>query len=208
MKKITAMKLQKRRKDRVNVYLEDEFAFGLSKIVAGWLKIGQVLSEQKIQELLAKDEVEVGLQKALNFISYRSRSEKEVKQNLVKHGASEIVIEEVCERLRKNRLLDDPVFAEQWVENRSAFRPRGRRALRYELMQKGIADEIIEEALQELDEEQLAYRAAAKQARKYRHLDWQDFRKKLNGFLARRGFQYAIISIIIPKVWDETISQT
>jgi len=81
-KKITGLKLQKRNKNRVNVYLDGEFAFGLSRIVAAWLHTGQELSDEKIAELLSKDDVEIALQRALNFLSYRARSEKEVKQIL------------------------------------------------------------------------------------------------------------------------------
>lgn len=202
-KKITALKLQKRNRNRVSVYLDGEYVFGLTKFVAGWLQVGQELSESKIAELKAKDGIEIALQRAINFINYRPRSENEVRKNLNKHKAEEAVIEEVIERLQKGSMLNDENFAELWIENRSDFRPRGRRALRMELRQKGISDEIIETTLQDLDEDDLAYRAAQKQARKYRNLDWQNFRKKMNGFLARRGFNYGIISSIIPKVWEE-----
>ena len=206
-KKITALKVQKRNKERVNVYLDGEFTFGLAHIVATWLKVGQELSEDKINALLAKDDVEVALQKALNFLSYRPRSAKEVRQNLIKHKADENTIEVVVERLTRGGMLNDNNFAEMWVESRSTFKPRGRKALRIELRQKGITDDVIEESLAELDEGELAYRAASKQARKLKHLEWQDFRKKLYGYLARRGFNYDTISGIIPKVWEEHTTQ-
>ena len=61
-KKVTALKLQKRNKNRVNVYLDGEFAFGLARIVAAWLSTGQELTEEKIAELQAQDNVEVALQ--------------------------------------------------------------------------------------------------------------------------------------------------
>ena len=202
-KKITAIKLQKRNKNRVSVYLDGEYAFGLTKFVAGWLQVGQELSESKIDELKAEEGIEIALQRAINFINYRPRSENEVRKNLNKHKTEEAVIEQVIERLQRGSMLNDENFAELWIENRSAFRPRGRRALRMELRQKGISDEIIETTLQDIDEDDLAYRAAQKQARKYRNLDWQDFRKKMNGFLSRRGFNYGIISSIIPKVWED-----
>ena len=205
--KITALKIQKRNKNRVSVYLDGEYAFGLTKIVAGWLKVGQELTEEKIEELKEKDNNEIAFQKALNFLSYRPRSEDEVRKNLKKHGYQEEVIEDILERLRQGQLVDDASFAQMWVENRSEFRPRGRRALRMELRKKGISDDIIDPSLEHLDEEQLAYRAASKQIRKYRNLEWPVYRKKMSGFLARRGFDYGIISIIIKKVWEENSSQ-
>jgi regulatory protein len=202
-RKITALKLQKRNKNRVNIFLDGEYAFGLTKIVAGWLQVGQEITEEKIKQLQEKDQIEVALQRAINFINYRPRSENEVRKNLKKKNIEEEVIEEVIERLLKGGLVDDLNFANLWVENRSEFRPRGRRALRMELRQKGIEDEVIESAIADIDEDDLAYQAAKKQARKYQHLEWQDYQKKMYGFLARRGFDYGIISIVISKTWDE-----
>jgi regulatory protein len=206
VRKVTALKLQKRNKNRINVYLDGEFAFGLAKIVAAWLRIGQELTEEKIAELQAQDEVEVALQRALNFLSYRPRSEKEVQRNLTKHGYDETVIEEILARLRRGGLVNDEDFAELWVENRSEFRPRGSRMLRQELRQKGITDQVIANTLDDLDEDNLALKAARKKARRYRHLEWTEFRKKMYGFLARRGFHYGIISDVVPKIWEEVSS--
>ncbi|NIQ11154.1 MAG: RecX family transcriptional regulator [Gammaproteobacteria bacterium] len=207
-RKITGLKLQKRNKNRVNVYLDGEFAFGLSKIVAAWLHTGQELSEEKIADLKSKDEVEKALQRAMNYLSYRPRSEQEVRKNLNKHGHAENVIDEIVERLKRGGLVDDQKFAELWVENRSEFRPRGSYMLRVELRQKGIADQVISNVLEEIDESSLAIKAARKKARRYQSLEWQEFRKKMNGFLARRGFHYGIISEVLPIVWDEISSQT
>lgn len=207
-KKITALKLQKRNKNRVNVYLDGDYAFGLSRIVAAWLHTGQELSEEKIAELKSKDDVEIALQRAMNFLSYRARSEQEVRQNLKKHGHAEIVIDEIIDRLKRGRLVDDQVFAETWVENRSEFRPRGSQMLRVELRQKGIQDQVIADVLGQIDESALALKAARKKARRFQSLEWQDFRKKMNGFLARRGFHYGVISEVLPKVWEELTTQT
>jgi regulatory protein len=208
MAKITGLKLQKRNKDRVNVYLDGEFAFGLSRIVAAWLHTGQELSNEKIAELQAQDDIEVALQRALNFLSYRPRSEKEVRQNLKKHKYNQAVIDEIIERLVRGKLVDDENFAELWVENRSEFRPRGGRMLHSELRQKGIPDQVIENALSDLDETSLALKAARKKSRRYKDLDRNEFRKKLYGFLARRGFHYSVISEVVPIVWEEISSES
>jgi len=203
---ISALKIQKRNKNRVSVYLDGEYAFGLAKIVAAWLKVGQEISKENIEELKAKDKEEIALQKAVKFLSYRPRSEDEVRKNLKKHKFQEGIIEKVIDRMRRGGLVNDVNFAELWVENRSEFRPRGSRLLRVELRKKGIPDDVIENATKDLTEDELAFRAASKQARKYKKLEWQEFRKKMNGFLARRGFDYGIISNVIPNVWEELIS--
>jgi len=102
--------------------------------------------------------------------------------------------------------VDDQAFARAWVENRNTFHPRGRSALRIELRRKGLDDETIRavlDGLEEEDEENLALQAARTQARRYASLEWQAFRQKLGGFLARRGFSYATLAPVISKVWEE-----
>ena len=207
-KKITALKAQKHNPDRVSVYLDGEYAFGLFRIVAAWLQVGQELEEEVIRQLNQAEASEKAYQRALNFLSFRVRTESEVHRNLKKHDTPESVIEDVLERLRRNRLVDDHHFANSWVENRSQFRPRGRRALQSELRQKGVDQEIIQEVLQDLDEEELAYQVAKKSVRKYRKFEWPEFRKKLLGFLARRGFNYAVAAPVVERVWAEEQDDT
>lgn len=201
--KITALSLQKRNRQRVNVYLDGEFAFGLARIVAAWLKVGQEISDEKINQLQIEDAREVAYQQALKFISYRPRAEAEVRQNLQKHDVSEENINHVVGRLKKSDLLNDEDFARIWVENRSEMRPRGRRALAYELRQRGVDKQTIGRALASVDEEELAYRAALKRARKLKDLEWEVFRQKMYRFLSQRGFNYEVSAHTISQVWEE-----
>jgi regulatory protein len=197
------LKLQKRNSQRVNVYLDGVFAFGLARITAAWLQIGQELGDEKIAELLAADGSEVAFQKALRFLENRPRAEAEVRRRLHEHQISDEVIDPVIERLRRGGLIDDARFAKEWVENRSTFRPRGRRALAQEMRQHGLPGEMIQEAISDVDEEALALQAARKQTRKLHDLEWLDFRRKLSGFLARRGFSYATIAPVVTQTWNE-----
>jgi regulatory protein len=207
MKKITAIVAQKKNRNRVNIHLDGEFAFGLAAIVAGWLRVGQELDEKKIEQLQAEDAKERALQQALLYLSYRARTESEIRKNLQKHEIPEVVIEETLERLRRDGLVNDDQFAQAWVENRSTFRPRSRRMLAMELRQKGIDDESMQPALQDVDDEALAYQAAQKRAPRFESLEWNEFRKKLTGFLARRGFPYSVITPVVSRIWSETHTQ-
>lgn len=201
--KITALVVQKRNKKRVNVYLDQEFAFGLTMLEALKLHKGQYLSDEDIAHLKALDEIEVAHERALNFLSYRPRSTKEVRDRLREKSLSDPAIDMVIERLEKAGLLDDHSFARYWVENRQQFNPRGGQALRHELKQKGISDEIIKDVIAETDEESAAYRAAQKRLRRYAQADEQTFRKRLGDFLARRGFSYSIIRDVLDRLWEE-----
>jgi regulatory protein len=202
-RKITALKAQKRNQNRISVFLDGEFAFGLARIVAAWLHVGQLLNEEQINKLLSQDTEEVANLKALRYLSYRPRSEAEVRQKMISSGYAETVIEKVITRLRDSKFIQDPQFAQMWVENRSTFRPRSQRVLKMELRQKGIHDDTIEAALADVDDDDLAYQAAARRAQKYAGLEWQDFREKLSGFLARRGFSYGTIAPVVRQVWAE-----
>ncbi|RMF42333.1 MAG: regulatory protein RecX [Anaerolineae bacterium] len=205
-RKITALRLQKRNPNRVNVYLDGEFAFGLSRIVAAWLQVGQELSAEKIAELQAQDAIEVAYQRALRFLEYRPRTRAEVQRNLQKHETPPEVIEEVLQRLERSGLLNDTAFAQAWIENRSAFRPRGIHALRQELRQRGVPEEVITEALQHVQpqEAELAYQAGLKRVRRFASLPWPDFRRKMGSYLARRGFPYPVIAEALQRLWEES----
>jgi len=204
MKKITALEMQKRNPNRVNVHLDGEFAFGLARIVAVWLKIGQELSEQKIEQLIAEDARERAFQQSMLFLSYRARSEAEIRKNLRKHEIPEAVIDQTIERLRQDGLANDDQFAQAWVENRTIFRPRSRRMMAMELKQKGLTDEAIRSAVENVDDEASAYEAAKKRAARLKGLEWNDFRRKLSDFLARRGYSYSVIAPIVTRIWNET----
>jgi len=203
MRKITAIEAQKKRSNRVNIYLDGEFAFGLERITAAWLKVGQELDEKKIEQLQAEDARERALQQALLFLSYRARSEAEIRKNLQKHEIPKTIIEETLEHLRRDGLANDDQFARAWVENRSTFRPRSRRMMALELRQKGLNDEAAKSALEDVDDEALAFEAAQKRAPRLKGLEWNEFRTKLSGFLARRGFSYSVIAPVVTRIWNE-----
>lgn len=202
--KITALKVQKRNPNRVNVYLDGEFAFGLARIMAAWLAVGQTLTDDQISALREKDGVEAAYQHALHFISYRPRSEAEVRRKMQEIGVKDEWAHDVIDRLRRAGVVGDAGFAADWVENRAALHPRGRRLLTYELRQKGISDDDISAALDPLPEEEgLAYSAGVKYASRLKGLEWLVFSRRLAGFLARRGFSYSTCKPVIRQIWDE-----
>jgi regulatory protein len=204
MRTITAIEVQQKNPQRVNIYLDGDFAFGLAGILAAWLKVGQELDDDKITALQIDDASEATYQKALHFLSYRPRSSQEVRQNLIKRGCDETLVKETISRLQDAGLVNDTAFARAWVENRNTFHPRSKSALRVELRRKGLAEEIVQSVLEEqVDEQALAFEAARKQARRYASLEWAEFRQKLGGFLARRGFSYTTLAPVVSEVWKE-----
>lgn len=206
---ITALVAQKRNKSRVNVFIDEAYAFSLAAIHAARLHKGQQLSPGDIAQLERADAVEVAYEKALNLLSYRPRSEWEVRHRLTKNAKRDLppdVLDEVVARLQRAGLLDDAEFAQYWVSNRQQFKPRSKRALRYELLGKGIQDADIESALAALDEDDAAMRAAQKRVSRLAGLDKQTFTKRLGDFLARRGFDYEVSRAVVNQLWESNMA--
>ena len=200
---ITKLEPQKKNPQRLNVYIDGEFAFGISRAIAPWLSVGDQLSQQKVQDLKNNDLTEGAYQRALNFLSYRSRSEQEIRLNLSKHEIPEEINIEVLDKLRQSSLVDDRALASNWIENRAQFKPRGKRALTSELIQKGVSREIIEEELKHVDEQELALRCARGRISRYQNLDQENYHKKMYAYLNRRGFPYQIIKDTVQEIWQE-----
>lgn len=197
-RQITAIRVQKHDPDRLNIDLDGEFAFGLSRLVAAWLKVGDYLSEDRINSLIESDSSEAAYLKATRLLDYRPRTEKEIRQRLIQKGFSTLEIDQVVLRLKRANLVQDQQFAKMWIENRNDYHPRSQRLMRYELRNKGVSEQMIESALADsADDNELATRAASQYARKLNFQDRELFRKKLSAYLARRGFSYRTIAPII-----------
>jgi len=194
---ITHLEPQKRAKLRVNVYLNEQFAFGLAAIHAVDLRIGTWLSDEDIATLKVADEVERAREYALNYLSYRPRSMAELERHLLEHDFLSDTVADVLERLQRVGLMDDIAFAQYWGNNRTEFRPRGRRALVHELRQKGVAAQDIEIALDGYDELAAAQTVAEEQGRRLKHLPPDVFRRRLTQRMARRGFSYGLIQDVL-----------
>ena len=205
--KITSLTTQKKNKTRVNVYIDGEFALGLAGIEAARLRVGQWLEDAEIESLLAADERERSHQQALHFLSFRPRSAQEVRRNLAKKDFSPATIEASLERLERAGLVDDLAFARYWVEQREQFRPRSSKMLRYELIQKGIKQDIISAVLETVDDEKLAYQAGTAWARRNSALEQQDFKRKLSDYMLRRGFPYAIVQSSVQRLLQESLNR-
>lgn len=208
MPTVTRLEQQQNNSERVNVYLDDEFAFGINIMDAVQLRKGQELSEAEIAELRNKDAIVKAADNIANLLSYRPQSSHEIRQKLSKKGYEEAVIEAAIERMTRMGYLDDRSFARFWIESRSRSKPLGKQALRFELRQKGIADAIVRELLDELvDESDAAYQAAAGRVNRMKGHSQREFKQKLGAFLQRRGFRYDAVNQALNQLIEE-LSET
>lgn len=203
MRTITAIEVQKRGQKRLNVFCDGTFAFSVKRevIVEQGIRVGQTLSDSQVEELLRADLLYRCLEAAFRLLSYRPRSEAEIRGRLSRRFEGE-TIEKTIIHLKENQLIDDAAFAEFWRDNRESFRPCGKRLLRKELKGKGVASEVIDEVIEMVKDEESAYRAAQRRVRAL-ETDYETFRRKLGAFLGRRGFSYGVINSTVERLWRE-----
>lgn len=199
---ITSIKQQKN-KNRINVYLDGEFSFGidLDNFVLLHLKVDQELTEREVEEIVKKAEFQKTYDKLLRFATLRPRSEKEVKDYLRRKKVHESLHEKLFEKLKHLELVDDEKFAEWWVEQRQAFKPKSLRILKQELRIKGIKKETIEEVLGEtkVDEEKMAKELLEKKAYKWKNLPPREAKLKTSQYLAGKGFGWEVIEKVVSE---------
>ena len=202
---ITALKAQERSNDRVNVYLDGKFAFGLALIHALWLKVGQHLSDDEISALQEADTLEKAKSRALGLIAYRPRSVREVQSRLKRAGVDDKTIGDVVINLQEAGLLDDTSFSKAWVESRLVASPRSKRMIAWELRKKGVSENKIDSSLQGVSDDETAYQLALKRWPRLAVLQTAgERRRKLGEFLARHGYGYDTIRDVIARLEQET----
>jgi len=143
------------------------------------------------------------LNAAYHYLSYRPRSEGEIKQWLQRRGFADEVAEKTITKLREQNLSDDFAFARFWKENRLSFRPKSKRLIKKELRDKKVAAEIIEQVTEDIDDEAIAYKLGSNRISTLAHLDYPDFYRRLSSYLAYRGFTYEVIKHTAALVWRE-----
>ena len=197
---ITSIKQQKN-KNRVNVYLDDKFGFGidLDNFVLLNLRVNQELTEKEIEDIVKKAEYQKTLDKLIRFVMVRPRSEKEVMDYFKRKKVHESMHEKLVEKLKHLELLDDAKFAKWWIDQRIEFKSKSKRVIQIELRQKGIDKNIIDDAFGEtvIDEEKMAKEVLAKKMYKWKNLEPREARQKMSQYLAGKGFSWDVIEKVI-----------
>ncbi|MCD6453422.1 MAG: RecX family transcriptional regulator [Dehalococcoidales bacterium] len=202
---MTGSRLGGGRGKRVRVYLDGRLAFSLEAEVAveQGLKVGRELAADQIKALTIADSLQRCQLAAEHYLSYRPRSEFELRERLRRRGFDGDSVAMVLSRLRERGLVDDMGFAQFWKDNRESFSPRSQWLTRVELRRKGVAEEIIDQVVKVINDDDSAYRAAISKARRLPLSDYAGFRHRLGGYLKRRGFNYGVINHTVERLWQE-----
>jgi regulatory protein len=185
--RITKLEYQKKDPNRVNVYVDDKFAVGLdvNEVIKLGIANNQKISQDELNKLIESSNFGKAFNAALNFLSFRPRSELEIRQYLKRKKAEDL--DGVIAKLKQIGQINDEEFAKWLVEQRSTFRPKGKRLIEMELRQKGVKIKVSVP-----DEEELAMKAIQKKLSLPK--------EKIFRFLASRGFDYETIEKVVAKL--------
>lgn len=208
LKTITQIAVQQKRKNRCSIFLDDEYAFGLDQdvVLQFGLKKGDQLSEQQIQDILLNEEKKRAKDRALRFLSYRDRSEKEIRTKLQQIGYDAAIIDWVIGELKRLKFLDDQRFAQSFAQTQMITRPVGEYYLRRELKDKGVDEQLIEQTIDQVYQEKgqlaVALDLAAQRKKRYKNIEEIKAKKQVSNFLLRRGFDWDTVSEVM-ELWEK-----
>ena len=192
--KITAITVQKRRKDRYSIYLNGKYAVSLSEseLLDAGLRVGDEVDESALKKLEDQSDFGKALDRTYNFLSYRDRSRKEIVTYLRGKQYEDEQIDQIVDRLTTQGFIDDDRFARNWTRNRQEFDNKSLRQVKAELIQKGI-DATTIEIIFSSDEIESEHAIVA------RYIETKNLRRrypdnqKLIQHLAGKGFRIDII---------------
>ena len=189
----------------MDVYVDGRLALTLAKALVAEhaLRPGATITLDQLSAIGEEGARRGALEAGLRLLSYRQRSEEELRRRLAGKKYSEKAIESALARLRELGYLDDEAFSRYWAETRQAQRPRSRRLLASELRSRGIDKETAEQATADVSDEEAAYLAASGRLRALRGQEYGAFRARLGRFLTSRGFGYDIARQVIERCWAE-----
>lgn len=208
--KITKITAQNK-KNRYNIYVDDCFSLGIHEdiLIKYNLHVGMEVDDEFIQDVLLAEEENKALNYALNRLSYRQRSEKELRMSMKRKDYDEDNIDNAIEFCKEYGYINDFKFAESFVKDKINLNKYGPERIKYDLMVKGVSRDIINEVLiiDREDQLEMARKLAAKKKSSYKGDDQRSVYRKMSAFLQRKGFSYDIISRVVREVIEELKSK-
>lgn len=205
--RITRLAAQRHDPNRVSVFLDETFAFGVHVDVMMTFELhkGCALSIDVQRQIIEADRVQQAGAKAMEYLARRARTVREVRQKLAQRGFGEAVAEQVVSRLVERGHLDDEAYARAYARARFETRGHGPQRIRSDLLRRGVPAAFIDVALEEL----VAREDLMEAARRHAEKRWQRLagepdprkrRKKLYDYLLRRGYGYDTIQKVAEEL--------
>ncbi|MBA5850324.1 recombination regulator RecX [Clostridium sp. cel8] len=202
---VTEIKLQSRNKKRVNVYVNDEFSFSCSTEIVYKYNIykGKNIDEDLLKNIIEEDDYIKCKNLALRIIERNFKTEKQIYDRLVKEEYNIKTIERTLNFLKQYKFIDDYKFAKMWIKEK--INHFGKNKIRYELVKKGISEDIIETEMESIDESVYKNGILKLCIKKYKtmHKDRESMSsayRKLGNYLLGRGYNIELIRETLKKV--------
>lgn len=202
---ITKIEVGKRNKERVNIYIDNEYAFSISAelVYKENIKVKDEINVERLKKLADEDNYIKCKNSALKIIERTYKSEKELRDKLVLKGYDDHIIKQTINFLREYNLLNDTNYAKMYVKDRS--RNQGKNKIKYTLIQKGIDENIIEEELNKIDKDEIKKVVYEMALKKYRVLSKREndnykLTQKLYRFLMGKGYDYDLIKDVVKSI--------
>lgn len=208
--KITLIEEQKKNKERVSIYIDEAYAFGVSlEILYKYnLKVGMILTEDFISDVIKKEETLKANNYAMNLISMGGlKTEKEIRDKMIKKGFNDDDINNTIDLLKDYKYVDDRIYAEYYIKDKLQINGYGKNKIKSDLFRKGVSSEIINECLDEFVDEdnqfELAIELGRKKVRTIKTDDFNILYRRVGSFLQGRGFSFDIIKKVMSVLKDE-----
>ncbi|MCP4023206.1 MAG: regulatory protein RecX [Desulfobacteraceae bacterium] len=147
---------------------------------------------ESFEDITFEKNTKLAFKQALGYLSHRARSIGEMNNYLQQKKFDSLVIEATIDQLKRHNYLNDTEYAQMFIENKKRFNPKSRYALRYELSIKGIAQDLIDCALKDVNDNEFALLAVKSKLKLWENLDKIQFKTKLMNYLKNRGFNYEV----------------
>ena len=202
---ITKIEAQKRKEDRVNIYVDEKFFMAIYKelVFTFNLKKGDNIDEEYLKKILKDEMFLKGKNKALNILSKASQSEKKIREKL-NEDFEEDTIDDVIDFLKKYNFINDGELASKIVNTNVNLNKYGKNKIKQNLYNKGIEKSAIDEAISEIDynaEFENALYLAQKRYDRVKNEDPKKAYAKIANHLAYKGFNYDIIKSVLNKIF-------
>lgn len=206
MSKITKIEQCKRNKERVNIYIDEEFAFAIymELVYRFGLKVNEEVDKEKLIEIAKVENLSKCKDSALKTIERSYKTEKEIRDKLLNKEFDEETVEKTINFLKEYTFIDDLKFTKMYVKDR--IRTQGRNKIKYALIQKGVNKYLVDEVLEELDRNDEEERALLICEKKYlsickREDDDFKIKNKLIRYMLGRGYEYEVARNVVSKIY-------
>lgn len=207
MGKITKIEVQKRNKERVNVYIDNVYTFSAYSelIYKENLKVNSEVDEEKLLRIAQKENVSKCKETALRIIERSYKTEKEMQNKLIEKGYDSESVGIAINFLKEYNFINDNNYVKMYIKDRIST--QGKQKIKYSLIRKGISDDIIEEFLEDIeseDEKSAAIELAKKKYKSISRTETDRFKlwNKLCRYLVGRGYDYSVSKEVVNEVLD------